>query len=714
MSKKYTKISLIIILALLFAGETYSRTAPYDVSGNKELPVNIKAININYDKKNNFLFAKGNVEIIQGNRVLNADNVRINLITRDTEARGNVKLKEGEDIITCNEFNINLDSQVGEVSNAKIFVKEQNIHIQGNNIKKTGLNTYQVTSGTITTCDGSNPAWKIKAKKIDLTVNGYAQVRGSTFRVKGFPIFYLPYAILPVKTERQTGLLYPEIGRSNKKGAFMDNSFFWALSENTDATFWLDYASRKGPGGGLEYRFKLKEDTWGKFYGYFADEQSSYFDNEYRDKRDRSNERGYLNFEGEHYFSEDFYMKSQGSYITDREFYNDYKKAVKRSKGEIKKSTIKSLEKDESLVFFNKNWDFYNLMANFDLYKNLTHGDPYTLQRLPQVVFSSMRRPIIGSPFFYQFDSSYNFFWREEGQKGQRVDVFPTISLPLNYQGWLKFNTEAGLRSMVNYNLDHEKGLKEEGVFPTIQSELSTVFMRIYTPDNKWLKKLKHTIEPGILYEFEPSNDQSDFPDFDIPDKFYTRHNIGYYVKNRFTGLFAGDTDELKEQEIGYFMIGQFYNINRPRGGLYLEGNPRKDYSDIFAEIRISILPLLYFKTKAAYNPYGNDLRYYNALINWSNRKGEYLEFEYRYARERFEIIDLRGKFRLSRLVLLYFDTKYDSHDHNEIDSEIGLDYSAQCWGAKISVESSGASGGASSDTSFNFSLYLKGLGGSQ
>jgi LPS-assembly protein len=236
--------------------------------------------------------------------------------------------------------------------------------------------------------------------------------------------------------------------------------------------------------------------------------------------------------------------------------------------------------------------------------------------------------------------------------------------------------------------------------------------MKIFTMDRKWIKKMKHTVEPGLLYEYVPANDQRDFPSFDIPERLYRRHSIGYYVKNRFIGLIVDARGELEEREIGYLMLGQLFNISEPKGGMYLAGDAEEDFSDIFGEIRLGIFPRLYFKAKVSYNPYDNNLRYYSALINWNNIRGEFLEFEYRYARDRYEIFDIEAKIRLTGSLYAFFDARYDSLEDEDLDTEIGIDYSAQCWGSRISVESSGGTAGRVSDTSFNLLFYLKGLGG--
>ncbi|MBD3319697.1 MAG: LPS assembly protein LptD, partial [Chitinivibrionales bacterium] len=475
----------------------------------------------------------------------------------------------------------------------------------------------------------------------------------------------------------------------------------------------LDLASRKGLGTGLEYRFVLREGSWGKVYGYFANEENRYFDHEYRDERDREKERGYVNFEGEHYFTEDFYVKALISHVTDREFYGDYAGKVRRSMAAAQKRDIKYREMDESFVFLNKNWEFYNLLANVNFYKNLIHRDPYALQRAPQIVFSGTKRPLAGTPLFYQIETRYDHLWREEGIRAQRLDFFPKLSFPVNYKGWLKFNPEVGVKGITYLDLHNkEKNYDEEGLFPSVEAELTTTLLRIFDVDRGRLKKLKHAVEPGLLYEYVPENDQSDYPYFDIPDRFFKRHSFGYYLKSRFTALLFDSAGELHEREIGYVNVGQVFNISRPKGGIYLQGDPDEDFSDVFAEVRVNIFPTTYIKLKASYNPYEHNLRYYNAYVNWTTGSGEFLKLEYRYGRDWFETIDFEGRFKLTSSLYAFFDATYDNLEDKDMDTEFGLDYAAQCWGSIVSIETSRGTGGRSSDTSVNFTFYLRGFGG--
>lgn len=700
------------LLCLCTSGVTLAAAKLFgqENTGDEELPINIKAVTLSYDKSGDHLVAEGRVEIEQGSRLLKADYVRINITTKDAEAKGSVELNENGDVLTCDAFNINLDTQLGRVENAHLFLKQDNIHITGKDIKKLGVNTYEIRRGTVTTCDAEAPAWRIDAGKINVTIDGYATVENSTFRIKKIPVAYLPFAILPVKTTRQSGFLFPEISQSTRKGFEFNNSFFWAMSENTDSTIWVDAATKKGIGTGLEYRFRLKEDSWGKLYGYYTHESSNYFDDEYRDERDRKHERGYLNFTGEHYFTRDAYVKAQASYVTDREFYGDYRQEVRRSATDVDKTSIGSRPYDESLVFFNKNWDWCNLLVNTQYYKNLDSSDHYIAQPVPELAFSTMRLPLADTMFFYKFDTSYQYFYRDEGRKGNRFDAYPRLSLPLNRGGWLKFDTEIGLRA-VAHRVEHSRGVNETTVFPTIDSRLSADFVRVYAIDGKLLKKLRHSLEPGLFYEYTAGDDQEDTPYFDVPDNFYKRHRVGYYLKNRFAGLFATPTGDYEEDELGYFIIGQACNISHPTEGFYNEGDRDRDGSDVFTDLRLSLGRSMYFRTKAAYSPYDHRLRYFKSLLSWSNGIDQNFNFGYVNEMHRFEGWRLRGRFKILTSLYAFFNVRHNNNSSDKLDSEYGIDYFAQCWGSSLSIERRGANAGRRSETTFNYKFYLKGLG---
>jgi len=76
------------------------------------------------------------------------------------------------------------------------------------------------------------------------------------FKIKKIPVFYVPYLRYPLTdTGRATGFLFPGIGRSNLRGFFLFNSFYWNIKPNVDLTLGLDYYGKAGIGINEEFRY---------------------------------------------------------------------------------------------------------------------------------------------------------------------------------------------------------------------------------------------------------------------------------------------------------------------------------------------------------------------------------------------------------------------------------------------------------------------------
>ncbi|MCD4674809.1 MAG: LPS-assembly protein LptD, partial [Desulfobacula sp.] len=238
----------------------------------KEIPWHISARVVTFDNKRNLYIAEDDVVITGGKTRLEADYVEFSNKTKDAFAQGNVILISGEDSISCNAMNINLITEIGTINKGTIFIQKNNFYINGENIRKTGKFTYSADKGTITSCPGESPDWKISGKNVKVTVEGYGTARDAIFWIKKVPSAYTPFLMFPVKTKRQTGLLVPRISRSDRKGSEYEQPLFIAISKNTDATFYADHMSDRGTKIGAEYRYILDNKTKGSvFFDYLKD-----------------------------------------------------------------------------------------------------------------------------------------------------------------------------------------------------------------------------------------------------------------------------------------------------------------------------------------------------------------------------------------------------------------------------------------------------------
>jgi len=702
---------LIITFVLLFPQLSSAKKNPFTPKYSPEGKVNIKADMMYYDQDTNLYFAEGNVVIVRENMILKADNVTFDTVNQDAKAIGNVRLTEDENILSCERLDINLETQMGNISQATLFLKEDNYHITGQSFERLGENRYRVLSGTVTTCDGKVPVWKITGGEIDVTLEGFATLKNSTFQIRNIPIAYFPYFFYPVKIERQSGFLMPDFSYSSSDGVEIKNSFFWAISGNTDATFYLDYGSKKGVGEGLEFRYVLNKQSKGKLYHYYIEERSDYFDHEYKRKYGRNRKRGLIDYEGEHYFNDTSYAKAQITWLSDRKIYRDYGKEIRRSKSKWDRVSSRSREKNKSFLFYTKNWSQYSLTTELNYYKDLIKRDRTTLQRLPKIGFSGKRQNVPGTPLFFKIDSTYDYFSRHHGVEGQRLSLFPKISWPLNFRNYLKFTPEIGMKGVFGFGLsknrdwDHRKGVIDAN------AELSTTLLKVYRFPGKRIAKLKHTIEPSIFYRYISDEDQDEFPFFEPMDRFYKRNAISYSLTNRFTAKVLQPDGNYTEQELGYLRIGQNYYFTHPDWAWVAEGYSGHDFSDFLAELRLRINYFAFLKAHLSYNPYHNNLSFYDAFLLMENKRKDYLRLEYRYVRDQLEGYRIKARFKINKSWSAFYETRRSEYTSKTLDSLYGLEYYAQCWSVRFNVQEKAKQDGRDREMEYSILFNLAGLG---
>jgi len=701
----------VIIFIFLSAQTSFSKKNPLTPKISSKSKVNIKADMMYYDQVANLYFAEGNVVIVKENVILKADKVTYNTVTQDAKAIGRVSLIEEENILNCERLEINLENQIGNISQATLFLKEGNYHITGQLFERLSENRYKVLSGTVTTCDGEVPVWKITGGEIDVTLEGFATLKDSTFQIRNVPIVYFPYFFYPVKIERQTGFLIPDFSYSSSDGVEISNSFFWAISRNTDATFYLDYAGKKGVGEGLEFRYVLKKRNKGKLYHYYIEERSDYFDREYKRKYGRNRKRGLFDFEGEHYFNDTSFAKAHVTWLSDKKIFKDYGREIRRSESYWDRVSLRSREKNKSFLFYTKNWSQYSFTTELNYYKDLIKRDRTTLQRLPKISFSGKRRNISRTPFFFKIDSAYDYFSRHHGVEGQRIDLFPKISWPFNFKNYVKFNPEIGMRGIFGFGLsenkdwDHSKGVIDAN------AELSTTLLKVYHFPGKRITRLKHTIEPSVLYRYISDEDQDEFPFFEPIDRFYKRNAISYSLTNRFTAKVLQPDGSYTEQEIGYLRIGQNYYLTHPAWAWIAEGYNGHDFSDLLAELRFRINYYTYFKAHLGYNPYDNNLSFYDAFLLMENKRNDYLRFEYRYVRDQIEGYRIKARFKINKSWSAFYETRRSEYTSKTLDSLYGLEYYAQCWSVRFNVQEKARQDGRDREIEYSILFNLAGLG---
>src|ERR1044071_2961276 len=210
--------------------------------------------------------ASGNVEIKRQETTLKADEVQFDRQTQDVEAKGKISLDDPEwKVKSADSMQLNMEKETGELQNADVFLEQGHLSLSGRRFQKFSGQTYHIDDGFFTTCFCETgvpswvPSWKFSAEQMDLSLEGLGIIKHGYFYIYDVPIFYLPYGFFPLRSERQSGFLFPKFGTSSKDGFRFQQPFFWALSKSTDATFAMDVESKTRIGVLGEFRTKFNQ-----------------------------------------------------------------------------------------------------------------------------------------------------------------------------------------------------------------------------------------------------------------------------------------------------------------------------------------------------------------------------------------------------------------------------------------------------------------------
>lgn len=703
-TRKYNIIFPVFIFIVFTAIASVCLAEVFDDASQ---PWRIDANKISYDQKNDQYIAEGNVLIIKEDKKLAADFARFNHKTMDVAAKGHVIMTAGEDILSGSSMEVNLNTETGTIYNGSIFLKENHFYINGDKIQKLGKDTYAAENVSISTCDGDCPSWKITGKNLKVTIEGYGYVTHAALWAKKAPILYVPFFVFPAKTKRQSGLLPPQIGFSKRKWEEYIQPFYWAINESSDATFYIHHMERRGCKLGVEYRYILDSKSKGALMYDFlndmkvedgslhsAQEWGYEDDNAVRTNADRYWFRMKHNQDMPFGFSAklDLDIVSDQDYLHEfRDGYTGFHKTEEyfnenfgRELDEYDDSTrVNSLN-------FSKSWSQYNLNAEFRWYDNVINrrqdAEDTTLQKLPFVEFNASKQRILNSPFYFSVDSEYVNFFRKDGIRGHRFDAYSNFYLPISYKNYFAFEPSIGLRETIWNIYKHDDNFEQtDSAFNReiydAKLDFSSKIFKIYSVNGKNIDKIKHAITPQIIYEYTPDQEQDEYPIFDSLDRIQENNILTYSITNTFTHRAKKPNDDKNNEPISYdyhqfcrFKLEQSYDINESKE------DDSEPFSCVYAEIEAT--PSRYFSIRAdaEWSQYENDFQSYNTAVSISDKRGDKVFVEHRYAQDSSESIYMNVLIGLSDNLSIRSAYERNIHDSQDIKTNFGFLYKSQCW----------------------------------
>jgi len=734
---------LFPLMVLLIFGHASAQESSQLFKDDKNVPWHIVADEITYDDKMKVYTGTGQVVITKKNKNLSADYVLFDQSTMEVSADGHVVMTVGENILTGSRMEMNLDAETGTVYDGTIFLQENHFYIKGDKIQKVGEDSYTADKASVSSCDGDQPAWKITGRNLKITVEGYGVVKHAALWAKKVPVLYTPYLVFPAKLKRQSGLLAPQFGYDDRKGAVYLQPLYWAINESSDATFYSHFMSQRGEKLGAEYRYVLDEQSKGTLMFDFLDDRkvddgspgSDQWGFDGDDVLRPNSDRYWFRAKHDQALPSGFLARLDIDYVSDQDYLREFQygyNGFDETRAYFNKVFGRELDEYDNPVRLNRlnvnrNWSLYSLNAELRWYDDVINRRQSetddTLQQLPAITFDGAKQKILTSPFYFDLKSEYTYFYSEDALRGHRGDVYPRLYLPYRFRNYFSFEPSVGVRETVWHFDKDEDGPSDKSTLNRnmydVKVDLSSEIYHIFNLNGEGVQRIKHTVMPQIIYDYIPEKDQSEFPLFDSLDRIERKNIVTYSLTNTLTSKSGTPTenraipptDKLVNDDrykplthtynqFCWFKLEQSYDIDKAN-----EDDP-EPFSPI--NIRLQIFPRKYFAidADADWSHYDSTFRSRNIALTLWDPRGDKLFVSHRYKIDASESVYTDFHLKISDSLSVVAEYERDIFNGNNLKSGLGFLYETQCWSFYTKYLKEG------DDQKIGFMIELRGIGG--
>lgn len=544
----------------ILTASAYGQGPLGDSFGNRSTEaegITIDADALSYNRDKGTLEAVGDVVISNGETILVADSIEVDRSTSQATARGHVVFEDPGVRIRAKKAVLSLKEETGVLDEVEIYLPMTRFQMRGTWMAKGFGQNYQIRDGELTTCqcESGAPDWSIASRQVDLTLEGWGEIRGGVFKIKDIPVFYIPYGLIPIRQERQSGFLFPRFGISNRRGFQYVQPFFWKINKSQDLTLTFDLESSARIGLIGDYRYMMSRDAAGRLsVSYFneslgGDRQQDIVDPE--TLADPTIPENRWSVIGQHRQSGPWgsalYVKP--FLVSDSLFLREMNTLTFLPARALDLTTLRYTTSEiGGLKFFDDGF----LKAEAVWYQDLIQAQEIVPQALPRVSLLKTLSLLDGN-LRLGLNAQGVYYYREEWASGGRIDIAPEATVPFQLGPYGFGSVRLILRETAYLLSDNQipDWPPVDGVRPTrevasfqnretlqLQADFRSELARVFDVEQGDFLKLKHVVQPYVAYTYIPDVHQEDLPLWDSLDRINARNLITYGVSTKFLGKF--------------------------------------------------------------------------------------------------------------------------------------------------------------------------------
>ncbi len=690
-------------------------------------PRTIQALKVSSTDKSHYTL-EGQAQIRQLDLFVHAQRIRYDSETTDFEASGPVTYQDRSLLLSATGARGNTDLETCTLDGARY----QLIAARGNGVAQVAVmenaDQARLQGATYSTCNPSSQQWAFAARELELDrATGIGRARDVTLRIHNVPVLWFPYLRFPLDDRRASGLLYPLLGYSNRRGFDYGQPWYLNLAPNYDATLTPRLMTERGLMLGGELRY-LSASSSGELHAELlahdrgaADERVEY-GSAIPDRRWWYQWRNYTRL------SPHWSAVVDLNRVSDERYFEDFGRG-------LYSSAVSLLPASAYLRGEGNGWratlggDQYQitdptLPASYEPYRRLPRATLELDQRWGRLLDAAL-------------DAEFVAFDRDHGLSGRRLDLYPHLDLPLEAAGYF-LRPSLGYR-YTRYDLDDlsasgnpllTRRRPQRGT-PILSVDAGLVFERpLQLGEVGWTQ----TLEPRAYYLRVPYRNQDDLPIFDtqeIPFTFGQMFRSNRYVgadrqmdaNNLTLALTTRMLDDADGSERLSASLGQIRYFDEQR--VQMPGVPHTDFggSAWAGEIDLRLSPRWRLLLAQQWNPNSRhtDLSTFGLQAQFG--EGGVANFSYRFRRDFLEQVDLSAAIPLAPGWRLVGRENYalnnpralpgDPHgkDGRTLESFLGVEHDTCCVTWRVLARHWVRNAQGESDNALYLEIELKGLG---
>ncbi len=645
----------------------------------------------------------GDVFLQSGRETLEADEITYERDQDSVVAVGAVRIGRPDLRASGERADYRLDTDQGSIEQTEYRLLSANARGFAARAEFLGADHSRFQDIQYTTCPAGNDDWLLSAGSLEIDqAEGAGVARDATLRLGGVPVMYIPWMSFPTDDRRRSGLLVPTIGITSNTGLDLSLPYYLNLAPNYDATLTPRLMSKRGLLLGAEFRY-LGRNHDGEVIGEILPNDEDHPDN---------NTRGSLRLRHNASLAPRWRSAVRLNYASDADYLDDLGSS-------LAVTSTRFLERAGEVRYYADSWDLLGRLQHYQtLDRTISPADrPYS--RLPHLLLE-LEQPGQALGLSYHLRSEYVNFHRENAEHGQRIDLYPGISLPVS-NTWA-YTDKSAVRYTA-YDLSNAPSVRPSSpdrALPVLSLDSGLFFDR---PSSWFGEAVTQTLEPRLFYLYVPKTSQDDLPVFDTGEFDFSFDNL--FRDNRFNGADRlGDANQLTlaltsralaasdGRELFRASLGQIYYFSDRRVNLPDQDNQSDSTSALVTEFEARLSNRLRARGGLQWDPSDGagdiaqalaQLKYLAATAGCSRPR----PLRHGVAQQ----VDLAGLWPLTDELSLIGRWNHSLHEDRLLEGLLGIEYGRCCWRLRLLARRYADSDIDGHNTSVLLQLELNGLG---